>query len=373
MSANGPRGRAPGLVPVGTFLGVPVYFAPSWLVIAVLLTAYYTPVVHNATGSSTGGAASIAAAFAVLFALCVLAHELGHTAVSLALHRPVRRIVIFLLGGVSELDSEPDRPRDDFLIAAAGPLVSALLAAVAGAVGHVLGRSSLPGALCSLLLWSNLLVAVFNVLPGLPLDGGRLIRAAVWRISGSRVTGTAIGAWAGRALAVALVGYALVMAHESWGLVNGAVSILVAVYLWIGAGQAQRSATVADQLPAVRLEQLLRPGLLVPSDVSVAEALRRVWEGAARGVVLTDAADRPSAIVDERRITAVPPEQRPWTPVTAVARPLESGLVLPVSLSGEELVDAVRATPANEYLVVNPDGSPAGILAVADLVARLSS
>jgi CBS domain containing-hemolysin-like protein len=115
----------------------------------------------------------------------------------------------------------------------------------------------------------------------------------------------------------------------------------------------------------------LRPGLLVPSDLSVAEALRRAWSGNARGLVLVDAADRPAAIVDEAKIGSVPVDRRPWTALSTVARPLEPGLMLPVHLSGTDLLDAVRATPAHEYLVVNEDGSPAGILAAADLAAAL--
>jgi hypothetical protein len=105
--------------------------------------------------------------------------------------------------------------------------------------------------------------------------------------------------------------------------------------------------------------------------VSVAEALRRAWSGNARGLVVVDSSQRPQAIVDEALIGAVPPERRPWVSVVDVSRPLEPGLVLDVGLSGEELLAALRAVPAHEYLVVNRDGSPAGILAAADLVASL--
>ncbi len=120
------------MLPVGRFFGVPIYFAPSWLLVAALLTVYYAPIVHDAVPDvSASTSYLLAATFAVLFALCVLAHELGHTAVSLALGNPVRRVVIFLLGGVSEIERDPDRPRDEFLVAAAGPLVSLLITGAA--------------------------------------------------------------------------------------------------------------------------------------------------------------------------------------------------------------------------------------------------
>jgi CBS domain containing-hemolysin-like protein len=143
--------------------------------------------------------------------------------------------------------------------------------------------------------------------------------------------------------------------------------------MWFGAGQSLRAAELIERVPRVDLERLLRPGLLVPSDVSVAEALRRAWTGSARGLVVVDATDAPRAIVDEARIGAVPPDRRPWTLIDTVARPLEPGLVLDRGLSGEDLLAAVRATPAHEYLVVNTDGSPAGILATADLASALKS
>ncbi len=374
MSEKRPARGTPVLLALGRFFGVPVYFAPSWLLIAAFLTFYYGPVVHDeATGVSATTAYLAAFGYAVLFALCVLAHELGHTAVSVALGNPVRRIVIFFLGGVSEIEREPERPRDEFLIAAAGPLVSAILTggALIGAV--TLAPHSLVGVLFALLFWSNLVVVVFNLLPGLPLDGGRLLRAAVWALAHSRLTGTRAGAWTGRGVAVLVAVSGLLLNRSGWGFTAGLFSLVMAGYLWFGAGQALKVAEIMQRVPTVNLEALLRPGLLVPSDISVAEALRRIWSGRARGLVLVDGQQQPAAIVDEARLGSIPPEQRPWTQLVTVARPLESGLVLPVALGGDDLLAAVRATPANEYLVVNADGSPAGILSTVDLADVLKT
>ena len=360
------------MVGVGRFFGVPIYFAPSWLLVALLLTVYYAPVVHAAVpGVSSSSAYLVAFGFAFLFALCVLAHELGHTAVSLLLGTPVRRVVIFLLGGVSEIETDPKRPRDEFLIAVAGPLVS-LIISMATLGGFELVRShTMPGVLLVLLFWSNLVVAVFNLLPGLPLDGGRLLRAGVWAVARNRLAATRASAWAGRAVAVVVAVSGLVVDRANWGFAPGLFGIAMAAYLWYGAGQALRVAELLDRLPRVSLAELLRPGLLVPADLSVAEGLRRAWTGNARGLVVVDSSDQPSAIVDEARIGSVPPDRRPWTQLSAVARPLEPGLVLHVGMTGEDLVNAVRATPAHEYLVVDSEGSPAGILATADLAAAL--
>jgi Zn-dependent protease len=360
------------MLSLGRFFGVPVYFAPSWLVIAALLTATYGPVVERSVPRiSSSSAYLLAFAYSVLFALCVLAHELGHTAVSLRLGLPVKRVVIFLLGGISEIEREPDRPRAEFFIAAAGPLVSAALAGLCALAATHLDAHSMLGVLAQLLFWGNAIVFVFNLLPGLPLDGGRLLRSLVWAASRSRLTGTKAGAWAGRILAGGVLALAAIANTRSDGIVGGLVGVILAGYLWFGASQSLKHATLLDRLPRVSLEALLRPGLLVPADLSVDAALRRMWQGRARGLVLVDAADRPAAIVDEARVNTVPMDQRPWVPLSALARPLEDGLILRRGLDGEALLDAVRRTPASEYLVVDDDGAPAGILATADLAAAL--
>jgi Zn-dependent protease len=360
------------ILPIGRFFGVPIFFAPSWLLIAGLLTVYYAPIVRAAVPTASSSSAYLLAfAFACCFAACVLAHEIGHTAVSLLLGNPVRRVVIFLLGGVSEIERDPQRPRDELLIAGAGPLVSLLLAGAAAGAHQVLDTRTLPGVLIALLFWSNLVVAIFNLLPGLPLDGGRLLRAGVWGATGSRLTGTRFGAWSGRVVAILVAVSGLAVNRSSYGFTAGLLALALAAYLWFGAGQSLRVAEVMDRMPGVSLDTLLRPGLLVPSDLSVAEALRRAWSGNARGLVLVDSADRPQAIVDEAQLGSIPPERRAWTQLSSVARPLEAGLILPVGLAGEELLAALRLTPAHEYFVVNDDGSPAGILATADLAAML--
>jgi CBS domain-containing protein len=249
--------------------------------------------------------------------------------------------------------------------------VSAGITGAAAAVRTTVDPHTLFGVLVELLFWSNLVVVIFNVLPGLPLDGGRVLRSAVWAVSRSQLIGTRAGAWTGRVVAAGVLVLSLVVNRDANDIVPALVGIMLAAYLWFGAGQALKYAEVMARLPQVDLEKLLRPGLLVPPDLSIAEALRRMWQGSARGLVLTDSNDRPAAIVDEARVNAVPPDRRPWVQLSSVARPLETGLVLHRGLSGEDLLAAVRATPASEYLVVDDSGAPAGILATADLAAAL--
>jgi Zn-dependent protease/CBS domain-containing protein len=366
--------RQPSLLRVGRFFGVPVYFAPSWVLIAGLFTLLYGSVVRDlVTGLSTAGAYLAAFAFAVLLAGCVLLHELGHTAVSLALGTPVRRVVIFVLGGVSELVDQIERARDEFLISIAGPVVSALIAALAAAGASFAATHSLAWALLVLLAWSNVAVAVFNMLPGLPFDGGRVLRSLTWAVSRSQLRGTQVAAWAGRVVAIILVIGTTALLRVGWGLGLWGLGLFMAAIVWSGATQALRSATINDRLATVHLSDLLRPGLLVHADISVAEAVRRTRENGARGIVVTDSADRPQAIVGEARVREVPVERQPWTSISEVSRALEPGLLLSDTLNGGALMEAMQATPASEYLILRRDGSLAGILAATDLAAALST
>ncbi|MEN3356383.1 MAG: hypothetical protein V7637_365 [Mycobacteriales bacterium] len=379
MSAQGQGGpQQPGRaqsagLPVGRFFGVPLFFAPSWLIVAVIITVSYSDVVvKNVNNISQAGAYAVSFGFAVLLALSLLAHELGHTAVSLALGTPVRRVVIFLLGGVSEIEKEPQRPAEEYLVAVAGPLVSLALAGLGGCLLPLAEEGTVAWVVLSLLIWSNLAVAVFNLLPGLPLDGGRLLRAAVWWKSRSRLTGTRAAAWGGRGVAglVLLLGAIMIRPEEGLAFGNLALAVLLATFIWIGASQSLTAATVTSRLPGLRLAQLIRPALQVPPDLPIAEALRRAWQTGTRALVVVDSTSRPRAVVSEAHVMAVPEARRPWTPVADVARPVEPGLTLTDSLTGEQLLAALRQLPASEYLVVGRDGGIVGVLAAVD-VARV--
>lgn len=376
MSANDPPGPVPRrLLHVGSFRRVPLYFAPSWVLIAALITITYNGIIYDLVDRISRPVSYVVAfGFAVLLALSVLAHELGHTAVSLALGQPVRRVVIFLLGGVSEIEGEIRRPRDEMLIAIAGPFVSLAIAGGCGLAHAFVTQGTVLSVLLALMTWSNLVVAVFNLLPGLPLDGGRALRAGVWRLTRSRLTGTRVAAWGGRVVAILVAGSAVLLdaGGGNWSVGTGVFGLALGAFIWIGATQSLRLAELHERLPQVSMRRLVRPGVLVHADVPVAEALRQVWQARARGLVVVDSADKPRAIVDEARIGAVPHERRPWVAVSEVARPIEPGMVLDVDLSGDGLLDALRGTPAHEYLVVHRDGSLVGVLAAADLVAALS-
>lgn len=367
------RQQEPGVL-VGRFFGVPVYFAPSWLLIAGIITVTYAGLVERTVDNITTVASyAVAFGFAVLLALSLLAHELGHTAVSIALGMPVRRVVIFLLGGVSEITSEPRRPGEEYLVAVAGPLVSLFLAGVGAALAPLTSPRSVARVLVLLLAGGNLLVMIFNMLPGLPLDGGRVLRAGVWRMAGDRLAGTRAAAWCGRGVAILVVVLALATAEREMGITFGniAIAALLAGFIWVGANQSLAAATINSRLPALRVAHMARPALEVPANLPVAEALRRAWETRMRALLVVDGDGRPLALVSEAQVRDLPEQRRPWTTVSEVSRPIEPGLTLLDTLAGKDVLEALQRTPASEYLVVRSDGATVGVLAATDVANLL--
>lgn len=361
-------------------LGVPIFITPSWLLVAGFITISYAGFLRERIpGVSEGTSYALSLVFATLLAASVLLHEVGHTVVSTVIGLPVRRIVVFLLGGVSEIEGEADRPRDEFAIAAAGPLVSLLLAVGCWGMSLLLPAQSAAAVLLLLLAWSNLIMAVFNVLPGLPLDGGRLVQALIWKLGGSRLTGIRVAAWSGRVVA-GLLGLAVVLGHTFLGgdspadmatVASTVMGFAVVAFLWFGASQSLRMAELSARADSLRLGQLLRPSLYLPPYTPVSEAVRQTAVTGATGIVVIDGQGRSRAIVDEAQIARIPADRRPWVSLSEVARELEPGMLLSEDLFGEGLIDTLRGNPASEYLVVGQDGVARGIVTAVDLARAL--
>jgi len=192
---------------LGRVLGIPIEVNISWVLVFLLLT-YLLAGQFDDTRlrwplAQRWGVATITV---VLFFLSVLAHELSHSVMALCKGIPVRGITLFLFGGVSRLDREPQRPLTEFIVALVGALISIVLAVIFGAAWYLLGRGDSPVEIVLLLLaWTNLSLGVFNLVPGYPLDGGRLLRAGIWGFTGDHHKATQIAAGMGQAVGLAMV------------------------------------------------------------------------------------------------------------------------------------------------------------------------
>ena len=348
--------------------GIPVQISPYWFVIAGVFVVLYA---HDLAGTLSGGTRYlVAAVFVVLLFGSVLVHELSHSVVARANGLPVRRILLYPLGGVSEIEREPQTPGREFTVSAAGPFLSFVLAAIGFALMKLVPQGTIGWVIVSQFRWANLVVGIFNLLPGLPLDGGRMLRAVVWKLTGRPAVATVTAAWAGRVIAVAIVvlpiGWA-VANGESTDLTSMIWLVAIAVFMWVGAGQSIKATRVRERLPGIQARRLARKAIPIAADLPLSEAVRRAEETNARALVVVDHENTPIAIVSESAVVATPPQRRPWIEAGTLARKLDPSLVLPADLSGIALIDAVRRAPASEYLVVEPTGQVYGVLAASDL------
>jgi Zn-dependent protease len=355
--------------------GVPVDVTPTWFLVAALITYGFAPTVARAVPGIGDWRYAVSLAFALLLYLSVLIHELSHTVVALRAGLPVRRISLHLLGGVSEIERPAPTPGREAGIAAAGPAVSLLLAAVGYGVAELLDPQTVGRLLARALMISNLVVGVFNLLPGLPLDGGRVLSAGVWRLTGRRHTGTVTAAWIGRGVAVLvlLLPVLLALANDTEvDIVDVVWGALLGGFIWVGASQALQQAGMQQRLPALSARSLTRRAIPVPADLPLSEAVRQAHEAGAKGLVVVSGGGDPIGLVVEAAVTATPPERRPWVPVGDLSRRLEPGHVVRADLSGEELVTTMTQQPASEYLVVEANGDIYGVLATTDVERALT-
>jgi Zn-dependent protease len=370
-----PGGEQPARRPTGLGtvvarpFGIPVIISPYWFVIAGLFIFLYA----NEWGSglhSTATRYGVAIAFVVLLYASVLVHELAHSLVARRFELPVRRILLYPLGGISEIEQEPQTPAREFAVSAAGPALSLVLAAIGYGLTKLVPDTTVAGEIVAQLWWANLVVGVFNLLPGLPLDGGRMLRAVIWHFTSKPAASTIAAAWAGRVLAVVVLlgSVAFVMARGDGDDVQVTLWMaVVAAFMWIGATQSLRATKFRERLPALQARKLARKAISVNASTPLAEAVRRAEESHARAVVVVDHEDKPIAIVNESAVIATPPQRRPWIDTGSLARTLEPNLIIAADLSGMELLNALRRAPASEYLLVEASGQVYGVLAARDV------
>ncbi len=261
-----------GAIRAGSLLGIPFYIHPSWFLILGLVTFTYGSGIGSQFPELSGLAPWILGFFAALLLFTsVLLHELGHSLVARSQGISVRSITLFLFGGLANLQEESRTPAESFWVAIAGPLVSLTLFGIfftIGAVGQLTGPL---GAVVSLLATVNLILAIFNMLPGLPLDGGNVVKAIVWKFTNNLYKGIT---WAGRA------GQVFGSLAIAWGVIPfilygsfaNAWFLVIGWFLITNAGRAVQTAGLQEKLSQYTAEDAILPdGPVVSADLSLRE------------------------------------------------------------------------------------------------------
>ncbi|WP_205327501.1 M50 family metallopeptidase [Glycomyces sp. YM15] len=349
------------------FKGIPVTLGYTWLLLAAVVVIVYAPIVQRSVpGLSTGAALIVAALFAVTLLVSVFLHELGHALVSLRAGIGVRRINLDALGGFTEMDREAPRPGTAAAIALAGPAVSAVLGGIGLAGLFLFTPGSLIWQFAFQICVANLLVAVYNLLPGLPLDGGKALQAGIWAATGDRWTGFRVAGWAGRVVAVGTIAGGLWLYASSWFSAFGLILLLfVAFELWRGATSAIRAARMGPRVKALDAAALARPIVLVPASATLGEAL-----SAANGREIIAVDGKPVGVLDRAAAEAVPADQVAAMPLAGLLRAAAQVPGLKADLKGQALVDVIGKSGAERFFVVD-EGRLTGLLYTADVVKAL--
>ncbi|MBJ2119712.1 site-2 protease family protein [Arthrobacter sp. MSA 4-2] len=360
----GPKERRLG-VSLGRIAGIPVILTWPWFLVTVIIAVFFGPRVEANFPGIGIGAYVVALGYALLLALSVLIHEFAHALSARAFGWPTRRIVLNLWGGHTQFEHFSSSPGRSLAVALAGPASNFLLALVSWGIILVSGQGTVVDLLANTLFWANLILAVFNVLPGLPLDGGRIVESAVWKATGSQDRGTIAAGWTGRIIVLLFVGLVLgvpLLSGRAPQFTLVIISVLVATFMWAGAGEAIRTAHIRLRIPGLTAGMLKQPAVGLPSASTVSE-LRRLAAGRPDlAAVLLDAEGRPEFVVDFGALADVPEEAAGTTRASTSVRPLASTAGIDETASGTELLKLLDSSDGFEFPVTNAQGTVTGVL-----------
>jgi len=358
---------------VGRIAGIEVRVDSSWVVIALLITySMYLRASILYPELSGGGAVALGILATVLFFGSVLVHELAHAVVSQARGIRVQDITLFLFGGATRARVESRGPGDEFLIALVGPLTSGILAGLfgiaAGLGDDVLSRP-LVGTL-GYLAWVNLLLAGFNLVPGFPLDGGRLLRSAIWKATGSIGRATRVASLAGQAVGWLLVagGVAYLLAGN---LAGGIWFAFIGWFLVQAARASYQELQLRDLLRGVEAEDVMAGDLLrIPPDLSLQDAVDDYFMRYDHGAFPVDEHGRTVGLLTLRGVRRVPREQWSTRRVRDHMVPLGDQVVVAPHARMDDVLGKLQDGDAGRVLVVQ-DGEVVGIITPSDLTRWL--
>ena len=331
-----------------------------------------------ATPLDPGRGWTLAVIFAVLLYVTILIHELAHAMVARMTGAKVQSIELWVLGGFTRYIPSKDSAWRDGVVSVSGPLATFAVAAACRLSVHALTTPGEPRSSAVLVLsalgWTNLIMGIYNLLPGLPLDGGGVVRSIVWGATGSARRGTIVAAYGGYVVAVLLFASPFLLAAKAGtspditGVVFGA---LIGAFVAQGASASLKSAQMKERIPTLEVRSLTRRAIPADKDLPLAEALRRMVESGAGAIVVVDPDNKPVGLAEEAAVAAVPEARRPWVAVSNVSRALDPRAVLSVTLTGEPLLQALDAHVAREYLVLDESGLVYGVLTRTDVERAL--
>ncbi|HBL13759.1 MAG TPA: site-2 protease family protein [Cyanobacteria bacterium UBA11162] len=363
-----------GSIRVGNLLGIPFYVHPSWFLVLGLVTFDFGGYLASLfPGLGSGLPWLLGLAVALLLFASVLAHELGHSLVAIRQGIDVKSITLFLFGGLASLDKESKTPAEAFWVAIAGPAVSLILFALFTVIGLSTGISGPLAAMVSLLASINLILALFNLIPGLPLDGGNILKSIVWKITNNPYKGVVFASRVGQALGWMgiTIGLLSILGISRFG---SFWTLLVGLFLLQNAGRSAQSATIQEKLTGLKAEDAVIPNSpIVSAELSLREFANNYVIGKEewRKFLVTDEAGQLLGAIAVDDLKTIPTSNWTTTPVKELMQPVDTSTIVKSNQSLLEVIILLEQGKVTQIPVVQDNGVLVGLLEKGSILSLL--
>jgi Zn-dependent protease/CBS domain-containing protein len=365
-----------GNIRVGSLVGIPFYVNPSWFLVLGLVTWQYGNGLAAAFPNLPDGSPLLLGLITALLLFgSVLAHELGHSFVALNQGIEVKSITLFLFGGLASLEKESDTPADAFWVAIAGPAVSLLLFGLLTTLiftTHITGPLA---ALVSVLATVNLSLGLFNLIPGLPLDGGNILKAIVWKVTGNPYKGVQIASIVGQAFGWIAIASGLIpiVLYSNF---NNVWYVLIGSFLLQNAGKSAQFARVQERLTGLTAADAVTPNSpIIAEDITLREFVdqRTLSQSNWQKFLVTNELGQLVGELSLDALKTIRVDFWPNTLVRELMQPIEPGTIITADRTLLQAIEQLESKQVNALSVTNADGILVGLLektAVIDLLRR---
>lgn len=366
-------------IKIGTVFGVELGLHYSWLVIALLIVFSLVAQFHSVNPDwSQALIWNIAIITGVLFFACLFAHELSHALVAKARGIPIHKITLFLLGGMAQIEREPSDPKTEFWMAIVGPITSGVLGLILFALAYAFGwvpdtNPVTPGT--ALLVWLgyiNVLLAAFNMIPGFPLDGGRVLRAILWWTMGSAERSTRAAARVGQVIAVLFIGYGILRFFQGAGL-GGLWLAFIGWFLLQAASASYLQVQTGVLLSGLQARDLMSNDCnLVAPDITLQDFVHEQLMRTGRRCFLVMQDGRLVGLITPNEIRGIDPQNWPLKRVRDVMRPAEQIHFVSPETPASEAIEIMGRENIHQLPVMS-QGKVVGIVTRAHILQVLRS
>jgi Zn-dependent protease/predicted transcriptional regulator len=363
-----------GNIRIGNLFGIPFFINPSWFFVLALVTWTYGSGLTQFPELTGIMPWFLGLVTALLLFSSVLAHELGHSFVAIAQGISVKSITLFIFGGLATLEKESETPLQAFSVAIAGPLVSLLLFGLFTVIASTAPLTTPIQAIISLVAYINLVLAAFNMIPGLPLDGGNVLKAIVWKVTGNPNKGVIIAGRVGQVfgwMAIALGILSIIGVSQ----VGSIWTLLIGTFLLQNAGFAAQSATVQDKLSQfTAADAVIDDSPIVSGSLSIREFVNEYVIGKERWkkFLVVDENEQLLGSVMTEDLKQIHTSDWNDVDLAQLVKPVPEADTVPANTSLLEVAKLFETIKPQELVVVNTEGKVLGLLEKASIIQLMT-